>query len=105
MGENNERKVKREIADNQEHITNVNDYIMFITHSDNQYELKYKNNYTDGSSNWIFEGWYSNEESLFKNIRRLIHCRNLKEKVEDDVAYFIKCFKEADDTIRDFFKI
>lgn len=99
-----DKKEKRQIADNTTSCTNVNDYIRFITYSDNQMKLEYKNNYTDGTSNWIFEGWYTNEYSLIKNIIKLVKNKKLKLKEESDLKYFLQCYKDAKNEILSFFK-
>jgi hypothetical protein len=95
---------RRELADNQKTIININEYVRFINHAGTEFELQKKNNYTDGSDNWIFDGWLYSEDTLMKAARNIIRDRKVKKKEEADLTYFIECFKEADKEIKEFFK-
>ena len=99
------KKKKRELAENQKSVININEYIRFVVHSDGQKELQKRNIYTDKSDAWVFKGWYADNSALVKGARSLIEDKKIKEREVGDLTYFIKCFKEADVEIKDFFKL
>lgn len=102
-----EKKSKREVAGNQENITNINNYIRFVTMSDGNRRLERLKKYTDGTESFIFEGWYGNRDdsAMFRNVIALIRDNKLKEQQVSDLKYYIKCFEEAKNEIINYFNV
>lgn len=101
------KRTKREIAGNQENITNINDYIRFVTMSDGNRRLEKLNKYKDGTDGWVFEGWYGSKDdgAMFRKIICLVRDNKLKEKIESDLQYYIKCFEDAKNEIINYFRV
>lgn len=105
--ETNGKKAKRELADNRQNITNINDYIRFVTHGDGNRELQKLHKYTDGSEEWIRDGWYGSKDdgAMFRNIISMVRDNKLKEKQISDLKYYIKCFDDAKSEITKYFRV
>lgn len=101
-----EKKEKRKVDGNQENITYINNYIRFITQSDGNRKLEKLNKYTDGTEDFVFEGWYgrTDDSAMFRNVITLIRDNKLKEKETNDLKYYIQCFEEAKQEIINYFK-
>jgi len=105
--EETNKRVKREITGNQENITNVNEYIRFVTMSDGNRRLEKLNKYKDGSEDFVFEGWYGSKDdgAMFRRIICLVRDNKLKQKQVNDLQYYIKCFEEAKEEIINYFRV
>ena len=101
------KKVKRELAENRQNITIINEYIRFVTMSDGNRSLQKLHKYTDGSEDWVHDGWhgYKNDGSLFRNIIDMIRDSKLKQKEVSDLKYYIKCWEDAKKEVTEYFRV
>jgi hypothetical protein len=101
------RKEKREPLDNSEQITIINNFIRFVTKSDGCRSLQKLVKYTDGTEEWIHNGWfgYKDDGSMFRVVIQLIRDMKLKEKEVSDLKYYIKCFKDAKKEVQEYFNV
>jgi len=99
-------KEKKKVKGNQKNITYINDYLRFITTMhNNEMTLQYKKEYDDGSEVWVFDGYFHSDTSLMNAALPRLKNNRLKKKETSDMEYYIKCYKEAHDEIRKFFKL
>jgi len=101
-----EVREKKKVKGNQKNITYINDYLRFTTTMhDNEMTLEYKKEYDDGSIKWVHDGYFYSDISLVKAALPRLKNNRLKKKEISDMEHYIKCYKEAHDEIRKFFKL